>query len=187
MRDADGRQRKLIVFTEHKDTLNYLERKIGGVLGTPDAITTIHGSVHRDERRKRQEMFRSDPEVRILLATDAAGEVYHRLLTKLETINEAFHGRVFDILGEVFEERSLKDLLLDAIRYNDQPERAAERLRTIDHAFDTSHIKDLLDRNALAQQTMSAERLFTVKEQMEIAEDRRVAALFRPLLLCQGV
>lgn len=231
MRDADGRQRKLILFTEHKDTLNYLERKIGnGPLGNPEAITTIHGSVHRDERRKRQEMFRSDPEVRILLATDAAGEgvnlqnanlmvnydlpwnpnrleqrfgrihrigqqqvchlwnlvaaetregeVYHRLLTKLENINEAFHGRVFDILGEVFEERSLKDLLLDAIRYNDQPERAAERLRTIDNAFDTSHIKDLLERNALAQETMSAERLFAVKEQMEIAEARRLQPFF---------
>lgn len=166
MRDADGRQRKMILFTEHKDTLNYLERRIDGVLGTPESITTIHGSVHRDERRKRQEMFRSDPEVRILLATDAAGEgvnlqnanlmvnydlpwnpnrleqrfgrihsigqqqvchlwnlvaketregeVYRRLLTKLENINEAFKGRVFDILGEVFEERSLKDLLLDA-------------------------------------------------------------------------
>jgi len=230
MRDADGRQRKMILFTEHKDTLNYLERKIGGVLGTPDAITTIHGSVHRDERRKRQEMFRSDPEVRILLATDAAGEgvnlqnanlmvnydlpwnpnrleqrfgrihrigqnqvchlwnlvaketregeVYHRLLTKLETINVAFHGRVFDILGEVFEERSLKDLLLDAIRYNDQPERHAERLKTIDNAFDASHIKNLLERNALAQETMSAERLFAVKEQMEIAEARRLQPYF---------
>ena len=230
MRDADGRQRKMILFTEHKDTLNYLERRIGGVLGTPDSITTIHGSVHRDERRKRQEMFRSDPEVRILLATDAAGEgvnlqnanlmvnydlpwnpnrleqrfgrihrigqnqvchlwnlvaketregeVYHRLLTKLETINEAFNGRVFDILGEVFENRSLKDLLLDAIRYNDQPERQAERLRTIDNAFDTSHIKDLLERNALAQETMSQERLFAVKEQMEIAEARRLQPYF---------
>ncbi|MDA1278151.1 MAG: helicase-related protein, partial [Verrucomicrobia bacterium] len=230
MRDADGRQRKMILFTEHRDTLNYLERKIGGVLGTPNAITTIHGGVHRDERRTRQEMFRSDPEVRILLATDAAGEgvnlqnanlmvnydlpwnpnrleqrfgrihrigqeqvchlwnlvanetregeVYHRLLTKLETINEAFHGRVFDILGEVFEERSLKDLLLDAIRYNDQPERNAERLRTIDNAFDSSHIKDLLERNALAQETMSAERLFAVKEQMEIAEARRLQPYF---------
>ena len=230
MRDADGRQRKMILFTEHKDTLNYLESKIGGVLGTPDAITTIHGSVHRDDRRKRQALFRSDPEVRILLATDAAGEgvnlqnanlmvnydlpwnpnrleqrfgrihrigqdqvchlwnlvaketregeVYHRLLTKLETINEAFHGRVFDILGEVFEERSLKDLLLDAIRYNDQPERHAERLRTIDNAFDVTHIKDLLERNALAQETMSAERLFAVKEQMEIAEARRLQPFF---------
>ncbi|TAE90784.1 MAG: DUF3883 domain-containing protein [Verrucomicrobia bacterium] len=230
MRDSEGRQRKMIVFTEHKDTLNYLERRITGVLGTPAAITTIHGGVHRDERRKRQEMFRSDPEVRILLATDAAGEgvnlqnanlmvnydlpwnpnrleqrfgrihrigqqqvchlwnlvaketregeVYHRLLTKLETINEAFNGRVFDILGEVFEERSLKDLLLDAIRYNDQPERHAERLRSIDHALDTDHIKELLERNALAQETMSQERLFAVKEQMEIAEARRLQPFF---------
>ena len=230
MRDSDGRQRKMILFTEHRDTLNYLERKIAGVLGTSEAITTIHGNVHRDERRKRQEMFRSDHEVRILLATDAAGEgvnlqnanlmvnydlpwnpnrleqrfgrihrigqqqvchlwnlvanetregeVYHRLLTKLETINEAFNGRVFDILGEVFEERSLKDLLLDAIRYNDQPERRTERLQRIDNALDTTHIKNLLERNALAQETMSPDRLFAVKEQMEIAEARRLQPYF---------
>ncbi|MEI7959243.1 MAG: DUF3883 domain-containing protein, partial [Verrucomicrobiota bacterium] len=106
------------------------------------------------------------------------GEVYHRLLTKLETINEAFNGRVFDILGEVFEERSLKDLLLDAIRYNDQPERNAERLRTIDNALDIAHIQGLLERNALAQETMSQERLFKVKEQMEIAEARRLQPFF---------
>ena len=74
MRDAGGRQRKIIIFSEHRDTLNYLHRKIAGVLGTPDAIVTIHGGTHRDERRKRQALFRSDPEVRILVATDAAGE-----------------------------------------------------------------------------------------------------------------
>jgi len=230
MRDADGRQRKLIVFTEHRDTLNYLELKIGGVLGTPEAIVTIHGGTHRDERRKRQELFRSDPEVRVLIATDAAGEgvnlqnanlmvnydlpwnpnrieqrfgrihrigqqevchlwnlvaketregeVYHRLLTKLETINDAFNGRVFDILGEVFEEKSLKDLLLDAIRYNDQPAVRARLTQSIDNAFDITRIKELLDRNALAQETMSAERLFAVKEQMERAEARRLQPYF---------
>jgi hypothetical protein len=31
-------------------------------------------------------------------------------------------GRVFDILGEVFEDTSLKDLLMQAIRYGDSPE-----------------------------------------------------------------
>ena len=230
MRDSGGRQRKMIVFTEHRDTLNYLERKISGVLGTADAIVTIHGGTHRDERRKRQALFRSDPEVRILLATDAAGEgvnlqnanlmvnydlpwnpnrleqrfgrihrigqqevchlwnlvaketregeVYHRLLTKLETINETFKGRVFDILGEVFEESSLKNLLLDAIRYNDQPDVRARLTRSIDVAFDSSRIKELLERNALAQETMSAERLFAVKEQMEMAEARRLQPFF---------
>jgi hypothetical protein len=200
------------------------------LFGIGGRMLPIHGAVHRDERRKRQALFRSDPDVRILLATDAAGEgvnlqnanlmvnydlpwnpnrleqrfgrihrigqqqvchlwnlvaketregeVYHRLLTKLETINQAFNGRVFDILGEVFEERSLKDLLLDAIRYNDHPERNTERLKSIDSALDTTHIKSLLERNALAQETMDADRLYRVKEQMEIAEARRLQPYF---------
>ncbi len=33
MRDAAGRRRKLIIFTEHRDTLNYLQASIAGVLG----------------------------------------------------------------------------------------------------------------------------------------------------------
>lgn len=74
MQDAGGRQRKLIIFSEHRDTLNYLHGKIAGVLGNSDAIVTIHGGTHRDERRKIQALFRSDPDVRVLVATDAAGE-----------------------------------------------------------------------------------------------------------------
>ena len=74
MRDATGRHRKMIVFTEHRDTLNYLHRRITGVLGNDAAVVTIHGGTHRDERRRIQALFRSDPEVRILVATDAAGE-----------------------------------------------------------------------------------------------------------------
>lgn len=74
MHDASGRQRKIIIFSEHRDTLNYLHAKIAGVLGNPDAIVTIHGGTHRDERRRLQALFRSDPDVRVLVATDAAGE-----------------------------------------------------------------------------------------------------------------
>jgi len=214
MRDAGGRQRKLIIFTEHRDTLNYLEQRISGVLGNSDAIVTIHGGTHRDERRKRQALFRSDPEVRILIATDAAGEgvnlqnanlmvnydlpwnpnrleqrfgrihrigqqevchlwnlvanetregdVFYKLLKKIETITEAFKGKVFDVLGEVFEERSLRDLLMDAVRYGDQPEIRARLTQRIDKALDHDRLKEILERNALAQETMSADRLFAV-------------------------
>src|SRR6516165_1874702 len=49
---------------------NYLHDKIAGVLGNNDAIITIHGGTHRDERRRLQALFRSDPEVRVLVATD---------------------------------------------------------------------------------------------------------------------
>ena len=230
MRDASGRQRKIIIFSEHRDTLNYLHGKIAGVLGNSDAIVTIHGGTHRDERRRLQALFWSDPDVRVLVATDAAGEgvnlqvanlmvnydlpwnpnrleqrfgrihrigqtevchlwnlvaketregdVYHRLLHKLEVECEALKGRVFDILGEVFEETSLKDLLIQAIRYGDRPEIRARLTKKIDQALDREHLKSLLDRNALDETTMSAERLFAVKEEMERAEARRLQPFF---------
>jgi hypothetical protein len=106
------------------------------------------------------------------------GDVYHRLLKKIETESEALKGRVFDILGEVFEETSLKDLLLQAIRYGDQPEVRARLTRKIETALDHERIREILERNALAQETMSAERLFAVKEEMEKAEARRLQPYF---------
>ena len=230
MHDAGGRLRKIIIFSEHRDTLNYLHAKIAGVLGNPEAIVTIHGGTNRDDRLKYQALFRSDPEIRVLVATDAAGEgvnlqcaslmvnydlpwnpnrleqrfgrihrigqqevchlwnlvanetregdVYFRLLEKIRVESEALNGRVFDILGEVFEGRSLKELLIEAIRYGDQPE-VRNRLRTkIDNNFDHQHLLALLDRNALAQETLGPERLFAVKEEMEKAEARRLQPYF---------
>ena len=230
MRDASGRMRKLIIFSEHRDTLNYLHQRIAGVLGNPDAIVTIHGGTHRDERRRLQALFWSDADVRVLVATDAAGEgvnlqcanlmvnydlpwnpnrleqrfgrihrinqqevchlwnlvaketregdVYHRLLQKLEVESAALNGRVFDILGEVFEETSLKDLLIQAIRYGDQPAVRARLSQRIDNALDQTNLRAILERNALAQETMSAERLFAVKVEMEKAEARRLQPYF---------
>jgi superfamily II DNA or RNA helicase len=74
MLTASGVRRKLIIFTEHKDTLNYLVKRIGDMLGNASAVRTIYGGTNRDERRKIQEEFRNDPEVVVLIATDAAGE-----------------------------------------------------------------------------------------------------------------
>jgi hypothetical protein len=67
-------RQKLVVFTEHRDTLNYLEQQISTVLGRKDAVVLIHGGMGREERKKAQESFLHDPEVQVLAATDAAGE-----------------------------------------------------------------------------------------------------------------
>src|SRR6266571_2571930 len=172
--------------------------KIAGVLGNADAIVTIHGGTHRDERRRLQAVFRSEPDVRILVATDAAGEgvnlqnlelsvnydlpwnpnrleqrfgrihrihqqevchlwnlvaketregeVFFRLLEKLTVESDALNGRVFDILGEVFEGTSLKDLLLQAIQYGDRPEVRARLGQQVENAFDRNKLRDILDR-----------------------------------------
>lgn len=230
MHGADGRQRKLIIFTEHRDTLNYLAVKIRGLLGSEEAVVLIHGGVRREDRRKAQELFRNDPDTRILLATDAAGEgvnlqnanlmvnydlpwnpnrleqrfgrihrigqtevchlwnivanetregdVFQRLFEKLEVEREALGGRVFDILGEVFEEKSLREMLIEAIRYGEDPAVKARLWQKVDGALDTQHLKDIISRSALAEEVMDERRLFAVKEEMEKAEARKLQPYF---------
>jgi len=65
---------KLVIFTEHRDTLSYLESRITTLLGRKDAVVVIHGGMGREERIKAQESFKHDPVVQVLVATDAAGE-----------------------------------------------------------------------------------------------------------------
>ncbi|MBM3347663.1 MAG: DEAD/DEAH box helicase, partial [Betaproteobacteria bacterium] len=65
---------KLVLFTEHRDTLNYLCNRIRTLLGREQAVVAIHGGMGREERLNAQEAFKHDPEVRVLVATDAAGE-----------------------------------------------------------------------------------------------------------------
>jgi len=67
-------RQKLVLFTEHRDTLNYLENRITTLLGRKRAVVIIHGGLGREERMKAQESFKYDPEVQVLLGTDAAGE-----------------------------------------------------------------------------------------------------------------
>lgn len=70
----DGSRRKIIVFTEHRDTLTYLVTKLRTLLGRDEAVVAISGSTGRDERRRIQVRFAQDKECTILVATDAAGE-----------------------------------------------------------------------------------------------------------------
>jgi hypothetical protein len=74
MFDAQGHRRKLVVFTEHRDTLNYLTERMRTLIGRDDAIVTIHGGIGREGRIKAQEAFTQDKHTLILVATDAAGE-----------------------------------------------------------------------------------------------------------------
>lgn len=230
MYTAGGNRRKLIIFTEHKDTLNYLVGRIRGMLGRPEAVIAIHGGVNRDNRRKAQEEFRNNRDVLVLVATDAAGEgvnlqnanlmvnydlpwnpnrleqrfgrihrigqtevchlwnliaketregdVFQKLFDKLEVEKEALGGKVFDILGEAFENRSLKELLIEAIRYGESPEVQARLNQVIDGALDTHRLKEILRRNALVEQHMSLVDLYAVKEEMEKAEARKLQPYF---------
>ena len=72
--DGEIDARKLIVFSEHRDTLDDVSDRIAAELGKPEAVVTIHGGMKRQDRRNTQDRFRVDPTVSVLVATAAAGE-----------------------------------------------------------------------------------------------------------------
>ena len=226
-RHTPSLQQKLVLFTEHRDTLNYLENRITTLLGRKEAVVMIHGGMGREERMKEQESFKHDPKVQVLLATDAAGEginlqrahlmvnydlpwnpnrieqrfgrihrigqtevchlwnlvaeetregdVYRKLLDKLEQARQSLGGQVFDVLGKLqFEGKLLRDLLIEAVRYGERPEVKAYLTTVIDHALDRDQLRDLLEDHALAHDAMDASRIQHIREDMERAEARRL-------------
>jgi superfamily II DNA or RNA helicase len=235
MFDHDGERRKILIFTEHRDTLNYLVTKIRMLLGRDEIVATIHGGVKREDRRAVQDRFRQDPALAVLVATDAAGEglnlqrahlmvnydlpwnpnrieqrfgrihrigqtevchlwnlvavgtregdVFQRLLAKVEEQRKALGGKVFDVLGEAFEDAPLRKLLLDAIMYGDQPDVRARLHEVIDERVGEG-LDQLLAERALYHDLLTAADVEKVRLQMEEARARRlqphyISAFFR--------
>ena len=236
--DDSGEPRKIIIFTEHKDTLDYLRQKITTQLGRPESVITIHGGTRREDRKAAREKFTYDRTTVVLLATDAAGEglnlqrahlmvnydlpwnpnrieqrfgrihrigqrevchlwnmvakntregdVFTRLLSKIDQMSIAYNGNLFNVLGDAdaFQEKSLRELLIEAIRYGDEPERKAELDRVIDasvsHGLDT-----MVAERALHPEMYSSLNLEEIRGRMEKARERRlqpgyIAAFFIP-------
>jgi hypothetical protein len=57
-------RQKIVIFTEHRDTLNYLENRISTLLGRREALVIIHGGMGREERMKAQEFSGTTPKSR---------------------------------------------------------------------------------------------------------------------------
>jgi SNF2 family DNA or RNA helicase len=230
MLDEHGHRRKLVIFTEFRDTLSYLSRRIGKTLGRSEAVVEIHGGVLREERRKVVHAFMHDKEVLILVANDAAGEgvnlqrahlmvnydlpwnpnrleqrfgrihrigqrevchlwnliakdtregdVYIRLLDKLDREREALGGKVYDVLGSLFDQKPLRELLMEAIVYGNDPAVRARLTRSIDGAVDREHLAALLAKRALVADTMDTRKIQAIREDMERAHARRLQPHF---------
>jgi len=65
----DPKDKKIVIFTESRDTLDYLKQKIEE---WEYSVTIIHGGMNLQERVKAEKIFKN--ETQILLATEAAGE-----------------------------------------------------------------------------------------------------------------
>jgi len=159
----EPKDKKIVIFTESRDTLEYLKNKIKGWGYT---INVIHGGMNLEDRIKAEKIFKN--ETQILVATEAAGEginlqfchlminydipwnpnrieqrmgrihrygqqkevyvfnlvagdtregrVFKKLFEKLEEIKRALGSdKVFDCLGEIYQDKNLSQLLLEAV------------------------------------------------------------------------
>ena len=64
MFDASGARRKIVIFTEHRDTLDYLTERLRTLIGKPEAVVTIQGGMNRETRKATEHAFKNDPRSR---------------------------------------------------------------------------------------------------------------------------
>jgi superfamily II DNA or RNA helicase/DNA-binding XRE family transcriptional regulator len=75
-RDPQFASEKFLVFTEHRDTMEYITTRLKG-LGYQDQVANIHGGMDYREREQQVEFFQTDTAqggARYMVCTDAAGE-----------------------------------------------------------------------------------------------------------------
>lgn len=175
MKDSRFADEKMLVFTEHRDTANYLTSRLEA-LGFTGQVAQLHGAMDYTERDAQVEFFRkplAEGGAKYLIGTDAAGEgvnlqfcwlmvnydvpwnparleqrmgrihrygqkkdsvhianlvasktregrVLKTLLEKMEAIRRALGSdKVFDVIGRLFENVSLKSYLDAAMRGDD--------------------------------------------------------------------
>ena len=191
---------KLIVFTEHRDTAEFLVRRLEG-LGFTDQVALIHGGLPYQERERQVEFFRRAPSeggANYLVATDAAGEGINlqfcwlmvnydipwnpaRLEQRMGRIHR--YGQTHDpvvivnlVSGGTREGRVLKTLLdkLEAIRRQLQSDKVFD---VVGRLFEGLSIKDYLEKAVAGDAEAVAEQLageLTAEQVRALAERERV-------------
>ena len=200
LRDPTYLNEKLIIFTEHRDTAEFLVRRLEG-LGFTDQVARIHGGLPYPERERQVEFFRrpaAEGGATYLVATDAAGEGINlqfcwltvnydipwnpaRLEQRMGRIHR--YGQTHDpvvivnlVAGNTREGRVLKTLLdkLEAIRRQLQSDKVFD---VVGRLFEGLSIKDYLEQAVTEDTDTIAERLagdLTEGQVRALAERERV-------------
>lgn len=218
----DGRG-KLLLFTEHRDTLGYVREHLER---WGYSTCEIHGGMNPHERKRAQESFRTNAQV--CVATEAAGEginlqfchlminydmpwnptrleqrlgrihrigqdrdvyafnfvatdsedgqpivegrILQRLLEKLDNMNEALEGRVFDVIGEVLSlnDVNLPDMLREAAY---DPRRLDEYLDQIDR-INPAKLKEYEEATGIALARSHVDFTGFQRRNLEVEEKR---------------
>jgi superfamily II DNA or RNA helicase/transcriptional regulator with XRE-family HTH domain len=196
--DSRFKDEKFIIFTEHRDTLNFLVRRLEG-LGYTGKVAQIHGGMDYQERDVQVEFFRKPSEeggASYLVATDAAGEGINlqfcwlminydipwnpaRLEQRMGRIHR--YGQEHDpviiinlVAGKTREGRVLKTLLDKLEKIRDQL-RSDKVYDVIGRVFENVSIKEYMERAVTEEAIDELEKTIEghlTKEQVKAIEER---------------
>src|SRR5690606_28506168 len=126
----------------------------------PNRIEQRFGRIHRIGQRDTCRLWN-------LVAEDTReGQVFEQLLTKLEEQRRDLGGKVFDVLGEAFSDKSLRELLIDAIRA-ENPELERVRANAVIDVTVGERMREIIDAQSLLTDILSPEHLDELHEQMQ--------------------
>ncbi len=152
-KNTDPRDKKILVFTESRDTLDYLDRKIRE---WGYRTNTIHGGMKLEERVKAEKVFKNETEV--MIATEAAGEGINLQFCNL-MINYDIPwnpNRLEQRMGRIHRYGQQKEVFIFNLVANDTREgkvltRLFEKLEEIKVAMGSDKVFDVLGE--IMQQT----------------------------------
>jgi hypothetical protein len=113
----------------------------------------------------------------MLAAETREGDVFARLFQKLESSARPSAGASSTFLAKSSRKRASKTC--SSKRSATGRSKRRDELRSkVEGALDTAHIEEILSRNALSEEVMDMQRLYSVKEEMEKAEARKLQPYF---------
>ena len=93
----------------------------------PNRIEQRFGRIHRIGQKQVCRLWNL-----VADETREEGQVFARLLDKMEAQRAAYGGRLFDVLGEAFKDQPLSKLLMEAVRYGTTRHAKPELERVLD-------------------------------------------------------
>ena len=125
----------------------------------PNRLEQRFGRIHRIGQKEVCHLWN------LVSGETREGAVYKRLLEKIANEASALNGKVFDVLGELFQQVPLRDLLVDAVRYGDDPTRLEEFGKAVENATEQTRVRDLVQDRMLVTENIELSKLQTVMEE----------------------
>ncbi|KKL15592.1 hypothetical protein LCGC14_2504060, partial [marine sediment metagenome] len=184
--NQDKDNRKILIFTESRDTLEYLEKKISE---WGYRVNTIHGGMKLENRINAESIFKNETDV--LIATEAAGEGINLQFCHL-MINYDIPwnpNRLEQRMGRIHRYGQQKEVFIFNLVASDTREgrvleRLFQKLDDIKEALGTDKVFDIVSEiftgtnlsQLLTEAAASARSIDEILEEMDITVDHNYIA-----------